>query len=93
MMYFGYTYAPNLTHQGVSVITEKSSATLHTMVKKNINSNNNYSTYNTKIHQKKIKYILGSKIKAHKFTKGGARTMRMITQPSAHIVRKIHNCL
>jgi hypothetical protein len=32
LMYFGYTYAPNLTHQGASVITEKSSATLHTMV-------------------------------------------------------------
>jgi hypothetical protein len=30
LMYFGYTYAPNLTHQGASVITEKSSATLHT---------------------------------------------------------------
>jgi hypothetical protein len=32
LMYFGYTYAPNLTHQGASVITEKSSATLQTMV-------------------------------------------------------------
>jgi hypothetical protein len=32
LMYFGYTYAPNLTHQGASIITEKSSATLHTMV-------------------------------------------------------------
>ena len=31
-MYFGYTYAPNLTHKRLSVITEKSSATLHTMV-------------------------------------------------------------
>ena len=30
LMYFGYTYAPNLTHQGASVITEISSATLHT---------------------------------------------------------------
>jgi hypothetical protein len=29
LMYFGYTYAPNLTHQGESVITEMSSATLH----------------------------------------------------------------
>jgi hypothetical protein len=29
LMYFGYTYAPNLTHQGASVITEISSATLH----------------------------------------------------------------
>jgi hypothetical protein len=26
LMYFGYTYAPNLTHQGASVITEISSA-------------------------------------------------------------------
>jgi hypothetical protein len=30
LMYFGYTYSPNLTHQVASVITEKSSATLHT---------------------------------------------------------------
>jgi hypothetical protein len=26
LMYFGYTYAPNLTHQGASVITRISSA-------------------------------------------------------------------
>jgi hypothetical protein len=32
-MYFGYSYAPNLTHEGASVITKISSATLHTMVK------------------------------------------------------------
>jgi hypothetical protein len=32
LMYFGYTYAPNLTHQGAYVSTEKSSAILHTMV-------------------------------------------------------------
>jgi hypothetical protein len=31
-MYFGYMYAPKLTHQGAFVITEKSYATLHTMV-------------------------------------------------------------
>jgi hypothetical protein len=32
LMYFSYTYAPNLTHQGASVITKKSSVALHTMV-------------------------------------------------------------
>jgi hypothetical protein len=32
LMYFGYTYAPNLTHQGASVITEISSATSMQMV-------------------------------------------------------------
>jgi hypothetical protein len=32
MMYFGYTYAPNLTHQGASVITKKSFTTIPTMV-------------------------------------------------------------
>jgi hypothetical protein len=32
LMYFGYMYAPNLTHQGASIITEKLFATLHTMV-------------------------------------------------------------
>ena len=30
LMYLSYTYAPNLTHQGASIITEKSYATLHT---------------------------------------------------------------
>jgi hypothetical protein len=32
LIYFGYTYALNLTHQGASVIIEKSSTTFHTMV-------------------------------------------------------------
>jgi hypothetical protein len=32
LMYFGYTYAPNLTHQGEFVITKKLSATLQTTV-------------------------------------------------------------
>ena len=52
---------------------------------KNINANNNYSTYNTKIHQKEKNCILGSKIKVHKFTKGTMRTvriMRMLTHAS-----------
>jgi hypothetical protein len=29
LMYFGYTYAPNLTHQGAFVITEILFTTLH----------------------------------------------------------------
>ena len=29
LMYFGYTYAPNLTHQGASIITELLSANGH----------------------------------------------------------------
>jgi hypothetical protein len=29
LMYFSYTFSPNLTHQGTSIITEISSATLH----------------------------------------------------------------
>jgi hypothetical protein len=32
LMYFSYMYAPNLTHQGAFVITEKSFATLQKMV-------------------------------------------------------------
>jgi hypothetical protein len=32
LMYFRYTYAPNLTHQGEFVITKKLSATLQTTV-------------------------------------------------------------
>jgi hypothetical protein len=35
LMYFCYTYAPTLTHQGGSVITEISSTTLHTNGYKN----------------------------------------------------------
>jgi hypothetical protein len=32
LMYFGYTYAPNLTHQGAYFIAKKSSAALQTTV-------------------------------------------------------------
>jgi hypothetical protein len=32
LMYFGYMYAPNHTHQGEFVITEKSSTSLDIMV-------------------------------------------------------------
>jgi hypothetical protein len=44
LMYLGYTYAPNLTHQGAFVITEILSTTLHangyrnTTMKKKISS-------------------------------------------------------
>jgi hypothetical protein len=38
MMYFDYTYAPNLTHQGAYVITEKLLTKIHTMVEENINT-------------------------------------------------------
>jgi hypothetical protein len=41
-MYFGYMYAPNLTHQGASVITEISATTLHTNSYKNTVVPNNY---------------------------------------------------
>jgi hypothetical protein len=29
LIYFGYTYAPNLTHEGASIITKILSATFH----------------------------------------------------------------
>jgi hypothetical protein len=32
LMYFSYMYSPNLTHQGASIITEKYSTTMYTMV-------------------------------------------------------------
>jgi hypothetical protein len=42
LMYFGYTYAPNFTHQGASVITEISSATSHANGYRNTASPNTY---------------------------------------------------
>jgi hypothetical protein len=42
LMYFSYTYAPNLTHQGASVITEISSTTLHANGYRNTTSPNTY---------------------------------------------------
>jgi hypothetical protein len=42
LMYFGYMYAPNLTHQGASVITEISSATLHANGYRNTTVPNTY---------------------------------------------------
>jgi hypothetical protein len=41
-MYFGYTYDPNLTHQGAFVITEISSATSHENGYINTTSQNTY---------------------------------------------------
>jgi hypothetical protein len=38
MMYFNYTYAPNLTHQGASVITKKFLTTIQEMVEENTNT-------------------------------------------------------
>jgi hypothetical protein len=38
MMYFGYMYAPNLTHHGASVITEKFLKAIQTMVEENIST-------------------------------------------------------
>jgi hypothetical protein len=42
LMYFSYTYAPNLTHQEASVITEIMSATLHANGYRNTTSPNTY---------------------------------------------------
>jgi hypothetical protein len=42
LMYFDYTYAPNLTHQGASVIIEILSATLHANGYRNTTIPNNY---------------------------------------------------
>jgi hypothetical protein len=42
LMYFGYMYAPNLTHQGASFITKISSATLRANGYKNAALPNTY---------------------------------------------------
>jgi hypothetical protein len=55
LMYFGYTYAPNLTHQGASVITKKSSATLHTMVEERHQFQQQLVHLQHQIHQKGTK--------------------------------------
>ena len=49
LMNFGYTYAPNLIHQGASIITEISSANGY----KNPTSSNSYEvTHGPKLPQK-----------------------------------------
>jgi len=94
LMYFGYTYAPNLTHKGASVITEKFSATLHTMVEERHQCQQQLVHLQHQNPSKgKKNYILGLKIKACKFTKGNARIMRRVTQPSACTLHKMCDCL
>ena len=65
-MYFGYTYATNLTHQGASVITKISSANGY----KNPTSSNSYEvTHGTKLPQKHFQkvqnYTTNNKINMH----------------------------
>jgi hypothetical protein len=58
LIYFGYIYGPNLTHQGASVITKILSAALHTNGYRNkAMPNNYYFTCNTKIHFQEAKTI------------------------------------
>jgi hypothetical protein len=65
-MDFSYTYAPNLIHQGASVITEISSANGY----KNSASSNSYEvTHGPKLSQKNFQrvknYTTSAKIKGH----------------------------
>jgi hypothetical protein len=45
LMYFSYTYAPNLTHQGASVITKKFLIEIQTMDEETINTDTTYFQY------------------------------------------------
>jgi hypothetical protein len=96
LMYFGYTYAPNLTHQGASVITEKSSATLHTMVEERHQFQQQLVHLQHQNPSKRHKTIhLVQKLKCANSPKEACTVRRMhrLTQPSTHTVRKMHDCL
>jgi hypothetical protein len=96
-MYFGYTYAPNLAHQGASVITEISSATLHANGYRNTIMPTTISSLTTlKCIQKAKTMQLGPKIDMRKFTKGSTHTMRSMRGPtklSEHTMRQVRNCV
>jgi hypothetical protein len=71
----GYMYAPNLIHQGASVITEISSANGY----KNSTSSNSYEvTHGPKLPQKNFQrvknYTISDKIKGHYEDIGRAHT-------------------
>jgi hypothetical protein len=72
LMYFGYTYAPNLTHQGASIITEISSANGHS----NPASPNTYSFIHgpKNVFPKGTNYTTGYKINMCSEYKGSACT-------------------
>jgi hypothetical protein len=99
-MDFGYTYAPNLIHQGASVITEISSANGY----KNSTSSNSYEVIHgpelTQKHSQRVKTIqLVQKLKGAMKTLGHACTCakherrnhahvhdaRLLSQKAAHL--------
>jgi hypothetical protein len=86
LMNFGYTYAPNLIHQGASVITEISSANGY----KNPASSNSYEvTHGPKLpqnHFQRVKnYTTSDKIKVRYDYTGRARTCaKQKCRKSAH---------
>jgi hypothetical protein len=86
LMNFGYTYAPNLIHQGASVITEISSANGY----KNPASSNSYEvTHGPKLpqnHFQRVKnYTTSDKIKVRYDYTGRARTCaKQKRRKSAH---------
>jgi hypothetical protein len=84
-MNFGYTYAPNLIHQGAFVITEISSANGY----KNPTSSNSYEvTHGPKLpqnHFQRVKnYTTSDKIKVCYDYTGHARTCKTKRRKSAH---------
>jgi hypothetical protein len=87
LIYFGYTYAPNLTHQGASVITEISSATLHANGYRNTTIPTVISSpVARKCISKGKKIYNWEKIGMRKFTKGCARANKaLISQNVANV--------
>ena len=95
LMYFGYTYAPNLTHQGASVITKILSATMHANGYRNTTSPNTYwftcSTKNTFPRGKN--YTTGQKIDMRGNTKGSVHTVRGPKNPIERTMRHMRDCV
>jgi hypothetical protein len=83
LMYFSYTYPPNLTHQGAFVITEILSSTLHANGYKNTTMPTKISSPTAlKCIQKEKKIYNWSKIEMHKFTKESVCTVHSMCGPT-----------
>jgi hypothetical protein len=94
LMYFGYTYTPNLTHQGAYVITEISSETLHANGYRNTTMPTSTSSPAAlKCISKGKKLYNWEKIDMRKFTKGNTCTVCGPTKPSERTMCQMCGCV
>jgi hypothetical protein len=82
LMYFGYTYAPNLTDQGAFVIFKKSSATLQAMVEERHQFQQQLVHLQHQNPSKGIKLYTWFKNQSVQITKGSVCTMRRMHGPT-----------